>query len=504
MKPKARCPSVAGTTKEAGRSRDLHKSPGMLNQIRIMSCFLVILLVSGCGSRFQETISADGGVTGPPSNVAVFSVVAAEGADLTHTADSHRVVVPQNGLTQDTEVQLTLFPADSLTLRKADEFVPVGRALTFDISAGSLNGQLTFHLPFQTDQPEAHRLYWHVPGSLAIPLETQFDHATSRFVATIDLSSPVVAQVAQQGGATPNDSFTLSVVDESGFLSRPAHQPWPSYNLYVFRNGSFQKVVNQGTPSGLFPDPGENPLMIVHGLGSDIPRFNDAAAFLQQNGNFSTIWGFEYDTLSGLVTTGPKLFQAYAMVEDNPESQWRHLAHSMGCLVSRTAFESDGARPYSQNTVVFAAGPHLGSEAINVLEGSLSLFQQFARYLVVNEVMDFANADGTPCQVDVNDPGFKDLAVNSPTLNALNDGAADRHPKEFYRTLGGNDPGLEYDAADYILGVDLDDGLVDLTSANPGTLIGSLDSAVVPESHSSIVEDTENSLPVILNFLNGN
>ena len=66
--------------------------------------------------------------------------------------------------------------------------------------------------------------------------------------------------------------------------------------------------------------------------------------------------------------------------------------------------------------------------------------------------------------------------------------------------MGGNDRGLEYDGADFVMGVYLDDGLVDLTSAN-ATVIGAVKSDIVPESHSSIVEDTTNSLPVILSDL---
>ena len=54
--------------------------------------------------------------------------------------------------------------------------------------------------------------------------------------------------------------------------------------------------------------------------------------------------------------------------------------------------------------------------------------------------------------------------------------------------------------AGIVMGVYLDDGLVDLPSANT-SVIGAVKSDVVPESHSSIVEDTTNSLPVILSDL---
>lgn len=138
---------------------------------------------------------------------------------------------------------------------------------------------------------------------------------------------------------------------------------------------------------------------------------------------------------------------------------------------------------------------------MNALQGNLNDFQLVIRYLVVNEFMNFTNADGTPCQVDVHSPGFNDLTDGSATLSVLNAGAATHHPEETYRTLGGNDPGLEYDFADFLIGVYPDDGLVFLGSANPGSVIGAVKSNVVPESHSSIVDSAE-SLQLILEDLN--
>ena len=145
-----------------------------------------------------------------------------------------------------------------------------------------------------------------------------------------------------------------------------------------------------------------------------------------------------------------------------------------------------------------------GSPVINKLQSSsLSEFDQFVRYLVVNEVMNFTNADGTPCKVDIDDQGFTDLASGSAALSALNTDAANHHPEETYRTFGGNDPGFEYDLADALLDVYPDDGLVFLTSANPTNLIGQVESTVVPQSHSSIVTE-ESSLLKILDALLGN
>ena len=419
-----------------------------------------------------------------------------------HPVTSHGVRIAPGGLDRDSVVRLSLVDSGTLPVRNNQEFEPVGTGLKLDLGNGAeLVGQADFEIPYDTDRPEKYGVYWHLPEGLLIPLATTYDSGRATFVARLDFTNDALSRSSEVRQKLAAQSFTVSVVDESGFLSRPAHVDWPSYNLYVLENGTFRKVIDQGNAMGTIPAPGEEPLMIVHGLGSDIPRFVDAAVYLRAQHPFTAIYGFEYDTMSALRTSGPRLNLAYSRVENDPTSSWRHLAHSMGTLVSRVAFEDGSQPPYADNSVVFAAGPHLGSEAINVLQGSLGIFQRFVRYLVVNEVMNFRNADGTPCQVNVDDPGFTDLAQNSPALQSLNEGAAQNHPEEIYRTLGGNNPGLEYDAADFVMGVYPSDGLVDLSSANPGALIGAVKSDVVPESHSSIVEDTVNSLPIILNDL---
>lgn len=460
---------------------------------------LAVIFFVGCGSSDNFV------VTNPPTqagNTVTFNLDASQGGDFGHPLSGHGVTFPANSVDQDGVLTLSLVNPVDEGLPQTGDFKAVGTAVKVELGSSRLLGSASFRVPFSTTTPQTFRLYWKVPQGPLVPLETTYDSTSGSFRADVTAIDEVVAQANSQAAVQPQ-SVVVSLVDESGFLSRPAHTNWSSYNLYVFTNGSFQKVLDQGqpVPGTSIPAPGDRPLMIVHGLGSNIPRFQDAATYLRANGNFTTIYGFEYDTLSGLAPIGPMLQDAYNRLDNGAGLNWFHLAHSMGCLVSRQAFESASSPNYSSNRVVFAAGPHLGSQAINVLQGSLSISQQFVRYMVVNEVLDFTNADGTPCQVDLQDQGFSDLAVGSSALATLNQNAAGNHPQESYRTLGGNDRGLEYDFADFVMGTYLDDGLVNLSSANPGALIGALDSAVVPESHSSIVEDASNSLPKILQFL---
>ncbi|MCA9775919.1 MAG: hypothetical protein KC800_04350 [Candidatus Eremiobacteraeota bacterium] len=467
----------------------------MRQNIVIAFAISFIFLLSGCGSDSDSFVQTS---TAVPQVVSL-SLTSQTGGTVLHPS-GHSATFAPTSLEQDTIVTLSLLDASTIALRNIEEFQPVGQALKIDLSGASVVGQAQFEIPYQTTAPQNHGVYWHLPEGLSIPLVSTYNASTSSFTATVDFTDDALLQSAAVRARLDSTTITLSVVDESSFLDRPAHVSWPSYNLYVFQNGAFTKVVDQGNTVGTIPAPGANPLMIVHGLGSNTKRFADAATYFANQGTFTQIYGYEYDTLDGINTTGPRLNTAYALIETNPNSQWKHLGHSMGTLISRVAFENGTNPPYQSNSVVFAAGPHLGSAAINKLQSSLSIFQQFVRYLVVNEVLDFTNADGTPCAVDITDQGFTDLAVGSAALNALNTNAAQNHPEETYRTLGGNDRGLEYDAADFVMGVYLDDGLVDLPSANT-SVIGAVKSDVVPESHSSIVEDTTNSLPVILSDL---
>jgi hypothetical protein len=470
--------------------------------MRAFLLFLLAGLLAGCGSS-SDLNSPSGAQANPPSSSLSALITTANGGGLSHPA-GHEFVIEAGALTADTLASLSLLNTDLIKPRNEQEFDPVGQGIVVDLAGVKLDGKATFTIPFSTNRPEQHEVYLLLEDDLLYPLPTDFDPAQQEFTGILDLSGddplPKALEVRLQ---VRSSQIGIILVDVGNYLGRPPHVDWLSYNLYVFRGGSFVKIVDQGVELAPIPDPGSKPLMLVHGLGSNIPRFQDAATYFAAQGQFSEIFGFEYDTLSGIATSGPKLNLAYQKLEQNPERSWSHLAHSMGTLISRTAFENGTPPPYARADVVLAAGPHLGSPVINKLQGSLSLFNRFVRYLVVNQVMDFRNADGQLCQVSIDDVGFGDLAVGSAALARLNDGAANNHPEETYFTVAGNAPGFVLLMGNYLLGVYPEDGLVPLASANPGSLIGAAQSDVVAASHLTIVDDTKVALPLILSRLLG-
>lgn len=467
----------------------------MPNRLLLLSLILLLSIATlGCGGDAQSFVLQNPGDANAP---VALQLVAATGSTLTHPATGHSVQIGANGVTGDTQATLSLL-TQGLPTPAHPEFLVAGTAIQLDLGNQRLVGTATVFVPFQTSQPASHRLYWLLPGGFYFPLDTTFDPTTSTFTAQLPQS--VLANVnPQTTQLSTHSQVTVGLINEATFLARPDHVDWPSYNLYSFENGAFQKVIDQGQVIGTLPTPGSRPLMVVHGLGSNIPNFDSTVTALPA-GDFTSVVGFEYDTLSALSTTGPRLRQAYNLLEGTAGRDWHHLAHSMGCLVSRQGFENGGSLPYNTNNVVFAAGPHLGSKIVNALQGSQSTFENFITALVINNIMDFKNADGTPCKVGLTDAGFNDLAEGSAALTALNTGAAGNHPKETYRTLGGNARGLAFDAVNALVGVFLDDGFVDIPSAN-ATTIGAVESQSVPDNHLNITTDTPNGLRVIQEFL---
>jgi pimeloyl-ACP methyl ester carboxylesterase len=464
----------------------------MIKRLSLVTLLTMSILLAGCGDSADPLSTTAGG--------SLLSVIrplnSAAGGTIAHPA-GHSIDIPPNGVSGDTQATLTLLP-QGLPQAPHPEFQSVGTAFSLNLGTQALITEATVNIPFNTGSPDQHRLYWLLPGNFYFPLQTTHNGGVFSAVLPQEVLTQVNAQTitAQQ----THSVVTVGLMDESQYLSRPDHVDWPSYNLYVFQNGSFQKFVDQGQTVGTVPTLGNRPLMVVHGLGSDIPNFQSTAAALGPGG-FTSIIGYEYDTLSGIATTGPRLRDAYNLVQGGQTPDWHHLAHSMGCVVSRQGFETGGPLSYNSNNVVFAAGPHLGSMVVNDLQGNNSTFEQFITSLVVNNLMEFSNADGTPCQVNITDAGFNDLAVGASALQTLNTGAAQNHPKETYRTLGGNDRGVAFTAVDAIIGTYMDDGFVDLSSANPGSAIGALESQSVPDNHLNITTDPAGGLTVILEYL---
>lgn len=457
--------------------------------LRAVVLFLALSL-AGCGGGSSSS-SAPNDAAGVVDSVSGLYTLSG-GATLT-TAGGHGVVIPAGSLSENAVVQLRVLAAPPASPADPD-FRAQGSFLDLQHDADAVTGPIQFRVQAPGAAPQEDFLALHVDGRF-VPLETEVSDG-GVLVGTLDGAPPGVT-----GG------LTVGAVDASGYFSRPAHQDWPSYNLYVYANGAFTRIVSQGVVVGNLPTLGAKPLMIVHGLGSSIRNQEFvpmAAGLIQQNG-YTCVIGFEYDTLDDISANGQFLHQAYVQMNAlAPGLAWHHVAHSMGSLVSRYNWEKTGALPVAAtgNVLVTACGPHSGSPVIQAIQDHPNIAQRFLLSLILNDEMDFTNADGTPCKVSGLEPGFTDLRVGSAFLTALNAGAAGNHPQVGYRTVGGDYRGVEYDLLDFIAyGIHtskyLDDGLVDLGSANPSlanpapyTLdIGAQAQAVVDENHSTTVTD---------------
>lgn len=304
-------------------------------------------------------------------------------------------------------------------------------------------------------------------------------------------------------GCGDSDSFfqqTYQSVRQT--VTRVPHVEWNSYNLYRFQDGVWVPLIWQGNVLAGIPALGDRPALIVHGLGSDIAtgRFNSLAVGMQQSG-VTSVLGFEYDTLDGIGDNGNLLIDAFSLLtEENPGLQWRIAAHSMGSLVTRVALESGVPFDVGQgNRAVLVAGPHLGSEVADQVQARPNLFQEVLQLLVLNGKMEFRNADGARAAVNGQERGFTDLRTDSVALANLNFEAANHHPQFEYRTMAGNDRGPDYEALNRLLGVYLDDGVVDIPSAN-ALVLGQVQVAVGNADHSAIMEDPA-AIVQILQFL---
>jgi pimeloyl-ACP methyl ester carboxylesterase len=461
---------------------------------RIVLLFVAVFTL-GCGSSNNvNPIMTDPG-NGSPITAQIDDI---NGGSLAHPTTGHKLSFSQNGLSADATATLSLLP-EHLPTTPHPDFATTGTAFQVELTETEITGAVTAFLPLETGVPSNTRIYWMLANGVLYPLDTSFDPQQQLFSATIPANLFDELQGHEEFDTT---ILSFGLLDETQFLSRPDHVDWPSYNLYVFENRRFVKYLDQGRPveGRTLPSVGNTPLMVVHGLGSNIPNFDSTVIGIIGARSYSTIYGFEYDTLSSITKSGPRLREAFIQLEQNTGRDWHHLAHSMGCVISRQAMENGGSLPYRSNNVVLAAGPHIGSPIINALQDN-GFFTDFITMLVVNNVMDFRNADGTPCKVSLTDPGFVELAAGSTALATLNNGAAGRHPKETYRTLGGNRRSWLFFAANTLAGIYLDDGFVNLVSANPGALIGTAESRTVPNNHLDITTDARNGLRVILDYL---
>ena len=299
------------------------------------------------------------------------------------------------------------------------------------------------------------------------------------------------------GDSSDNNNPFQSINDS---VSRVQHVSWDTYNLYRYEPGGvWAPVVSRGDVIADLPNIGARPVIILHGLGSEINagRFNALADSLRSSGATS-VFGFEYDTLDGIVKNGGFFSDALTVLTSaSPNTQWTVVGHSMGALVARQTLEN--GIPYdvgAGSRAVFVAGPHLGSPVANaVQEDDPDVIQGALSSLVLNSKMEFRNIDTSRVRVHGTEQGFTDLRTDSVALAALNANVAD-HPQFEYRTIAGNYKDGTYAALNDRLNVDTDDGMVTVESAN--ALIGQLDTSLLNFDHTSLVEANEALVQIAL------
>ena len=115
---------------------------------------------------------------------------------------------------------------------------------------------------------------------------------------------------------------------------------------------------------------------------------------------------------------------------------------------------------------------------------------------MLNGQLLFFNANGNPIDVMGDEPIFSELVPGSDALNTLNAQAASRHPQFIYRTMAGNERGLDYQVFAQLIGIFADDGIVDVESAN-SPVVGQVSTVVAPNDHSSIIRNQAPQLVII-------
>lgn len=467
---------------------------------------LSLAWVAGCGS--QDNSAA---VSGAAPVATVQTPVSAAAGGRLQSSTGHAVVIPPGGLSQDANLNLQVLEGPPQR-PASQEFASSGQTLQLHLNGAQVTKPLQLEVPVPAELRGHPHLWvqWHV-DNLIVPLPTQVDTTRNLAQGTLDL--PSLRPRTLTGSSLPPVTSVIVGVGSSNLESRPPHVDWGTYNAYLLRTHDFifhrfDKVVSLGQLTGSTPSLGNKPLLIVHGLGSSISsqEFVDLALDLRDKGGYTGIIGFEYDSLSDIGKNGGILNGAFNQEFKNwapANATWTIVAHSMGTLVTRSAIEQNPALPIAAtgNRAVLVCGPHLGSPIADFLvNGEPSSIQRVEEYLVLNDLMNFTNADGTGCQVNTTDPGFVDLttASNNTFLPKLNQ-TAGTHPQFAYYTVAGAIRQLETSILDWMVGIYCDDGLVNIPSATFPNLQQKA-TADIQDDHFNAVRDEKNAFPTILEF----
>lgn len=309
-----------------------------------------------------------------------------------------------------------------------------------------------------------------------------------------------VLMLVTAGSGCSGGNTAQVVADPTNQL--PKHVNWGSYNLYRFEpgpNGQWIKVVDMGNLQELSLL-GERPVMLIHGWGGSIR--NDLMIPLAQdlfdNGLATSVFGFEYDSQDAISANGVFLHQALDLLTSGlPPLTWTFINHSMGGLVARAALQN-GPLPIADtgNRLITLGTPHLGSPVADAIQNADNATQSLI--IVHLDQGGFTNAEGNPSEVDLRSQGFTDLRTDSQFLINLNF-EMNNHPQARIFTIAGTDVG-NLAEANGLLGVETDDGLVTVASANP-VEIGAAGSGTAPVTHTALKSDAVTVFPLIREFM---
>lgn len=425
-------------------------------------------------------------------------VTVAEGATLT-LKNGLQVTIPPNSLSTDTTVTLTELGSRAVQVGPR-VMVPVGADATLNLGTAHLIGPISFQAPRPTAEKAKNVSLRAVTQGVPLPLKTVDSPDKSMARATLPVDKRFTAL----------SIVSVGFLASAGYNGHVPYEPWAGYNLYVYKvlaNGKygFVKFVDQSRVIAGF-DLGERPLLIVHGLGGSIRdgEMDKMAEHMRVNGNFTSIVGFEYDTLASIAQTAGRCRSAIAQLNappfrpsGSPLRQWSHIAHSLGTLVTRSAFEMRNAArlPIAGARVALVCSPSLGTPIATRQEK----MQSFVKYMVLNNNTNWVNSNGQECKVTGKEPSFVDMRPKSNYVQQLNARVA--HPQAVYVALAGGKRLPRTQALDIIAGVYVTDGLVNLDSATT-PLMQFADSLVLKnDDHFSSITDDKVSLPAVLHFL---
>lgn len=455
--------------------------------------FYTVICLVGCGSANSPVAPAG---ENPVTSVTVSSAP---------LRVQHQGIVVDFGTTafrQPTRVSLGS-PEPAPAQPGNSRFRATGSYFSVDLGGSQVSGEITFTFPGSSENSEVDVF----TSGFFVPLHNRVRHPDGSLSGSLNF--------------TPGANFRVGLVDSD---RRPVpHENWGSWNGYVFRPapksqgqpGRFEQIVFQGQlgPAGL-PVLGDHPLLLVHGLGSSIQgkTFDALAQYLFEKEAATTILGFEYDSLDRIQSNGVFLRQALNLfAQDAPTPPpWNFVAHSMGTLVTRSAIEQPGPSvlPGPTGRAVLMCGPHLGSGVIDNLQGR-NVLGDLLSILTINGQMDFRNRDGRVCTVANREAGTDDLRTDSPFLAALNLNASDHHPSTTYYTLAGGLRRRLLELCAGIFGLQFDDGVVNIPSANfaglgqskSDTLLADHLSVNLVRSDQNPEGDADISFPRVLEFL---